>query len=196
MLTVSPAYCAIDIARHLGPQDGLVIADAVLHLGPDRAILTELIGKMQAYPGIRAALWAVQHADSRSESPLETLGRYAFISAGLPAPLSNVWVWAGGHWFRTDHLLPESGVVLEADGALKYNDRSDADTVVTSEKERERLLRKAGFGVARYNWADAVGRPWIIPERAREAALLRNGRPIPTCWTLDPPWAAGTAARG
>lgn len=188
--TVGAAYCAIDIARHLGPLDGLVIADAVLRGGLDRAVLTELIRDMQAYPGISTAHWVAEKADARSESALETLGRHAFVSARLPAPLSNVWVPAGGQWFRADHLLPDTGVVLEADGAVKYNDRPDADTIVTSEKERERQLRRAGYGVVRHNWADAVGRPWVIPQRAREADRLRNGRPVPTCWTLEPPWVA------
>ena len=145
---------------------------------------------MQAYPGISTAHWVAEKADARSESALETLGRHAFVSARLPAPLSNVWVPAGGQWFRADHLLPDTGVVLEADGAVKYNDRPDADTIVTSEKERERQLRRAGYGVVRHNWADAVGRPWVIPQRAREADRLRNGRPVPTCWTLEPPWVA------
>lgn len=195
--TVSPAYCAVDIARHLGPLDGLVVADAVLHRGSDPEVLAELIGRMQAYPGISTALWVVQNADARCESPLETLGRHAFISAGMPAPLSNVWVSAGGRWFRVDHLLPETGTVLEADGAVKYNDRPDANSVVANEKERERLLRSAGFGVVRYTWADAVSRPGIIVRRAREEQVQWQASTVPTCWTLDSPWApGGSAGRG
>ena len=193
--TVSPAFCAVDVARHAGSLDGLAITDAVLHGGVDRATVQLLIGQMLNYPGIASAQWASEHADPRCESPLETLGRYAFISAGLPPPLSNAWVWNGSQWFRVDHLLPEDGVVLEADGAVKYNNRSDADSVVAGEKERERLLRSAGFGVARYTWADAANRPWVIPARAREVAELRTGRPAPTCWQLDAPTDGFAAAR-
>jgi hypothetical protein len=187
---VSAAFCAVDISRHLGPVDGLVVADAALHGGTTREALYELIRNMQAYPGIATALWVAQHADPRSESPLETLGRHAFISAGITPPLSNVWICVLGQWFRVDHLLPDSGVVLEADGAIKYDDRPDASVIVTNEKERERLLRGAGFGVARYSYADAVGRPSAILRKATEAARLRNGLPVPTCWMLDPPWRA------
>ena len=85
--------------------------------------------------------------------------------------------------------------VLEADGAVKYNDRPDADTIVTLEKERERLLRRAGFGVVRYTFADAVNRPDIIVERARQAALLRPAGPAPTCWAMDPPWGDSSILR-
>jgi len=193
--TVGAAYCAVDVARHLGPRDGLVVADAALHGGVDPASLIDLIKNMQAYPGISTALWVAQHADPGCESALETLGRYAFLAAKLTPPLSNVWVRVDDRWFRVDHLQPESGVVLEADGAVKYNNRDDADQVVTSEKARERALRRAGFGVVRYTWADAVGSPWSIPQRARDEASLRAGKPVPTCWTLDPPWSTTPPAR-
>ena len=194
--TVSPTYTAIDIARHLGPLDGLVIADAALRRGVQRDAMYALISKMQAYPGINTARWVVEHADSRSESPLETLGRHAFIEAGLPAPISNVWIQAGGQWFRSDHVIPDVGVLLEADGAVKYNDRDDADDVVTSEKERERKLRAAGYGLARYNWADAFNQPWRIIQKVREAAELRPQLPVPQNWTLASPWSQfSTSAR-
>ncbi len=185
--TVSPAFAAIDVARHQGPIDGLVTADAVLRRGVDRAALFDLIGNMTAYPGMATALWVAQHADPRSESPLESLGRFSFLTAKLPVPLSNVWVRTDRQWFRVDHLIPDTGVIIEADGALKYNNRPDADVVVTAQTVREELLRRAGFAIARYNWSDAVSRPWIIPRRAHEAAALRRVGPPPKCWQLDPP---------
>jgi hypothetical protein len=193
--TVSPAYAAVDIARHLGPLDGLVIADAALRRGVERDAMYALISNMQAYPGISTARWVVEHADARSESPLESLGRHAFIEAGLPAPISNVWIHAGGQLFRSDHLVPDTGVLLEADGAVKYNDREDANEVVTSEKERERKLRAAGYGIARYNWADAVSQPWRIIKKASEAADLRPRMPVPHDWMLEPPWGPAFAIR-
>jgi len=193
--TVSPAYAAVDIARHLGPLDGLIIADAALRRGVQRDAMFALVGKMQAYPGISTAQWVVERADPRSESPLETLGRYAFIEAGLAAPLSNVWMRAAGQWFRSDHLIPDVGVLLEADGAVKYNDRIDADDVVASEKERERKLRAAGYGLVRYTWADAVNQPWRIIQMAREAAELRPQMPVPQDWTLASPWGPAIGIR-
>ncbi len=184
--TVGAAFAAVDTARHLGPIAGLVTSDAALRTGTDSAVLFDLIGHMTAYPGIATARWVAQHADPRAESPLESLGRYSFLSLELPAPLSNVWVRTANQWFRVDHLIPESGVILEADGAVKYNNRPDADTIVTAQNVREALLRQAGFGIVRYTWSHAVNRPWIIPRRARDAAKLRPGPP-PKCWQLDPP---------
>jgi hypothetical protein len=87
-----------------------------------------------------------------------------------------------------DHLLPDDGVVLDGDGGLKYRNRPDADKIVGDEKERERLLRSAGFGVVRYTWADAIARPGQLLHRVTEAKRLRHNQPAPTGWRLDPPW--------
>ncbi len=185
--TVSPAFAAVDAARHQGPLEGLVVMDAVLHSGIHRESVWDVIRHMLAYPGIKTAQWALEHADARAESPLETLGRHSFLSAGLPPPLSNVWVRTDATWFRVDHLIPSTGVILEADGAVKYNNRPDADAIVRSEKERERLLRQAGFAVGRYSWSDAVNAPRTIPSRAAQAGRSRPPGTPPTCWTLEPP---------
>ena len=80
--TVSPAYCAVDLARHYGARDGIVAADRVLAAGVHRDVLANLIDNMVRYPGIESARWAVEHADPRAESPLESLGRFAFLSEG------------------------------------------------------------------------------------------------------------------
>ncbi len=185
---VSPAFCAVDIARHLGARDGLVVADAVLHSGVDRRAITTIAANMLAYPGIAMVAWVAEHADRRAESPLESLCRYAFLAAGARPPLSNVWIGAGSRWFRVDHLLPDEAVVLEGDGAVKYRDRPDADAIVRDEKERERLIRGLGYGLVRYTWTDAVARPGRLLHRVREATRMRAPGPVPTGWRLDPPW--------
>jgi hypothetical protein len=185
---VSPAHCAIDVARHFGSRDGLVVADKVLHGDISREVLAAITRGMDHYPGINEARWVVEHADQRSESPLETLGRFAFLLAALPAPLSNVWIPAGGQWFRVDHLIPETGVILEADGAIKYSNRADASLLIADDRDRERLLRGLGFGLTRYQWSTAVHHPGEVIFRAAEAARLRGPQPVPTCWRVDSPF--------
>lgn len=185
--SVGPAFAAVDLARHLGPLDGLLATDAALHSGAGRWELQELARQMTGYPGMSTVQWVIDNAEERAESPLETMGRFSFLTAGSTAPMSNVWIKTGRRWFRVDHLIPETGVIVEADGAVKYNNRPDADAVVTSQRERERLLRTQGFGIARYNWNDAVTQPWVIPVRAGEAATQRRSGPVPTCWTLQDP---------
>jgi hypothetical protein len=185
---VGPAYTTIDIARHFGARVGLAVADKVLHLGTSREELAAVTTGMDRYPGINEARWVVENADGRAESPLESLGRLAFLGARLPAPLSNVWIPAGRQWFRVDHLVPDTGVILEADGALKYDNRPDAARLIAEDRDRERLLRDLGFCIVRYTWAVAAHRPGVIVHRAAEAARLRGPLPVPTCWTLESPF--------
>lgn len=186
--TVSPAYCAVDVARHAGARDGLVVADKVIASGVSREVLAQLVIDMERYPGISTARWVIEQADPRAESPLESLGRLAFVAARHPAPLSNAWIPFHGRWYRADHLLADAGVIVEADGAVKYNNRPDAAALVNNDRDRERDLRSLGFGIARYSWAIAVANPGEIIRRATEAERLRNGRSAPKCWTLDAPW--------
>lgn len=193
--TVSAAYCAVDLARHHGSRSGLIATDHVLHQGASPEVLTQLTADMVNYPGMAHARWAIEHADGRAESPLETLGRYAFLQAGLPAPLSNVWIPVANRWFRVDHLLPDSGVILEADGAVKYDNRLDASALVTSDRERERMLRSLSFGVVRFTWNTALNHPGVILHRVREAARLRGNMPAPTQWTLELPGSSTQEGR-
>lgn len=184
VLVISPAFTVVEVARHARPIDGLLVADAAMHHGVGRETLAVLVGSMPHHPGIEQAAWVAEHADPRAESPLETLGRFAFISAGQPAPLSNVWVTDGVNEYRVDLLMPDTGVVLEGDGDLKYQDGSTAAAIVKAEKERERILRKLGFGVVRFDFGLALHRPGELVRRAAEEADRRVGPP-PTRWSLD-----------
>lgn len=183
----SSAYTAIDIARHSSPAEALAVVDAVLHSGVHRERLSRLLEDLQSYPGIEQAVWAVGNGDPRVESPTESLGRLAFLEAGLPAPLSNVWVSVDGTSYRVDHLIPETGVVLEADGALKLNNRADAHEQVRRQIVRESWLRSKGFALERYDMPMGLFRRPAIVRLAERAARSQHGRPIPTCWSLDRP---------
>ncbi len=146
---------------------------------------------MQAYSGIRTAAWAVEHADPRAESPLESLGRLVFLAAGRRPPLSNVWIWSGSERYRVDHLLPDVALVLEADGALKYNLRPDAADVIRAQNRRQEALQRWGYGVVRYTWAD-VHMPAQFLWRVDAAVRARPAIPPTARWTQDAP--AGFAA--
>ena len=201
---VDPIYCAVDVARHRGAAEGLMVADAALHrtwrrrseadlaecdpdVSDERIGMARLTESMTAYPGITTARWVAEHADARTESPLESLGRFAFLAAGRPAPISNPWICVHGRVFRVDHLLAETGVVLEADGALKYDSRPDAGALVLADREREGLLRSAGYPVVRYSWSTAINAPDTLVRRADEAGRGRMVPP-PTSWSMEPPW--------
>jgi hypothetical protein len=184
---VSLEYAAVDVARHTDHAEALSVLDHALHRGADRESLSLLAKQMSRYPGIELARWAIQHGDERVESPLESLGRLAFLEAGRPAPLSNVWIFDDTRAYRADLLIPDTGVVLEGDGNVKYHDRSDAASVIADQVARERWLRRRGYGVERFDHGVARFRREQIVIRADQAARQRGDRPPPQDWSLDPP---------
>jgi hypothetical protein len=185
--TVSVSYTAIDVARHTDPAEALAVVDQVLRRGVDRAELAYIIEHMEHYPGMDVAAWAVTHGDGRAETALESLGRLAFIEVDRKPPLSNVWIDDGRRAVRVDHLIEDSGVVLEGDGAVKLNNRPDAAKVIENQVERERFLRRLDYSVERYNFVTARSRRSEILRRADRAARERGGRRPPTSWSMEPP---------
>lgn len=89
-------------------------------------------------------------ADGRVDSPLESFTRWILRQLGLPPPLLQVDVLHRGVFLgRVDFAWPELGVVLEADGMVKY-----VDGALKAEKRRELALRRAGLEVVRSTWDD------------------------------------------
>ncbi len=179
----------MDLARYGSRLQGLMVADAVLASGTSIEVLADIIDNLDLYHGIRNARWVLEHADGRSESPLETTGRLVCIQFGLPPVVCNPWIVGRARARRADILLPDHGIILEADGSVKYNNRHDASQVVDDEKERDWELRALGFDVIRFGKRLALDSPAELAARVRRTMTLRKGRSSPTCWQLDSPWA-------
>lgn len=168
-----PARTAVDVARVRGFRAGLVTADAVLARGGTREQLSEVLDRSVRWPGLAVARRVVEHADGRSETALESLGRARFIEHGLPpCDLQVVLGDADGPIGRVDHYWPEHGTVAEGDGALKYTDA----TALFEEKRREDRLREAGFEVVRYTWDEALRHPEMVVARILRAFARHAAR--------------------
>jgi hypothetical protein len=176
---VSQAWTAADVSRTAPIPAALAVADAVARAGFD---IAEAITHMSHWCGVGRARWVADHADPLAESPLETLGRFTCIEFDLPLPVSNAWVGDQRPAYRVDGLWPFHGVVHEADGALKYDNRPDAASIVTKQREREWELRQLfGLDVVRYGWDLAVHRRHELARRF--AARLSHGqRSTPVRW--------------
>ncbi|TDD64599.1 hypothetical protein E1262_27705 [Jiangella aurantiaca] len=185
---MSPGWAVADAARSGPVLPALVAADAAAAAGHD---LRAGVVAMAGWPGVGRARWVAEHADPRAESPLETLGRFTCLQFDLPLPVCNAWVGEGEPEYRVDGLWPFHGVVFEADGALKYDNRPDASRIVARQGEREWRLRRLGLDVVRFGWDLA----WRNREElaARFAGLLREhaGRERPVRWWKHVP---GTGA--
>jgi hypothetical protein len=187
--TVGPAWMVVDLARTVDRATALVVADAVVGSGTTKDGLKRALPAMRRWPGTERAQWVIEHANGRSESALETLGRLACIEHELPVPVSNAWVGIDRPVYRVDHLWPWHGVVAEGDGAMKYRDAADPATVVAEEKERQWFLeQELGLTVVRYGWDLAYGDRPQLATRFRRVLNSRGRLSVPIPWweTNDP----------
>jgi very-short-patch-repair endonuclease len=166
----SAARTAIDIARSCGVTAGVVALDAVLHeRAAEPAEVEQILKHQTGWPYSRRAHRAVDLADGRSESVLETLVRVCLVSRGVPRPELQVWVDTARGRYRVDMLWPDARVVVEADGLEKY--RAGWQTVV-DEKCRHEAIERAGYAVLRVTWRELMSDADDVARRVL-AALAR-----------------------
>jgi len=173
--TLRPSFVAVDLARGCDRRMGLMLADGAATRDGSREGLARAEPDMGAWPGIQLARWAVANSDPDVESPLESVGRYAFLRAGLPPGVCNMWVGDRYPRFRLDHYWAEHRLAAEADGIDKYGS-TDPMQAVRAEKQREWQLQEWGIRVVRYTWNAAFLMPDVLAGRI--ATMLRV-EPLP-----------------
>lgn len=151
--TVSvPDACVATAADH-GFEAAVVAMDAALKGGmTTRAALTASLSQSGLRYGAGRARAAVLAVDPTCESPGETRTRLILVEAGLDVRSQVSLSDDEGFIGRVDFLVGNR-VVVEFDGAVKY-DGIEGRRALMAEKRREERLRDAGFRVVRLTWAD------------------------------------------
>jgi hypothetical protein len=166
--TTTVARTVIDLARCRPFDEGVILADAALHLGATtHAELVAVRDACNSWPGIGRAAKVVAFADGAAESPLESHSRVALAHGGLPAPTlqAEILLRDGGR-LRVDFLWAQWRVIGEADGRIKYQRPDD----LWREKLREDALRELGYEVVRWTWDEIVNHPEVVVARILRAA--------------------------
>ncbi|MBM9478466.1 hypothetical protein JL107_18605 [Nakamurella flavida] len=174
----TPARTVVDLARTVGFEQAVAIADAALFLGlTTTEELSAQVGRAARYRGIARARRVVSFADGRSESVGESRSRVLLTAAGV-APVDLQAVMRnerGGFLGRVDFLFAGRRTIGEFDGEMKYGRLSaDPARTVFDEKVREDGLREAGFAVVRWTWRDLVD-PAQLAARIRRAIPRQVG---------------------
>ncbi len=176
----SLARTAIDLAAGLPLPDALVVLDdacrklcASMVGSPKRAtfadarlatVSRDLLVAAMARP-LRPLREAISKADPIRESPTESLTAGHLYLSGLPMPEFQPPVRTRLGTYFPDFVWQDVMLIVETDGAVKYNDRRD----LIAEKEREDVLRELGYRFIRVLAKDIMLRPeWAI-ERIRRA---------------------------
>jgi hypothetical protein len=176
------ARTIIDIGREDGPLSAVVAADSALHRGlVQLTTLWAHVRDCRGWPGIRAARRAIEFADERSESPLESASRFK-LDGLVPAPQLQMSIYDlnGNFAGRADFLWPEFGVIGEADGLEKYDNDLDR-TSLRKEKLRQELFEQLGLVVVRWGSLDLAAIDRLV-ERLNKAYVRGAQQTGPRKW--------------
>lgn len=182
----SLARTAIDLARLLSYEWGVIACDASLAAGLDRDVLLAAARRCAGWPGARRAMSAALFAHPGADSPLESVSRVQLNRLGFPQPVVQFPIVAGGAILATsDFGWEDHHLVGECDGKVKYGEllrpgETPADAVMR-EKRREERIRGAGFWIVRWGWAEAWNPPVL-------RSIVAKG------FALAPRWAAERAS--
>ncbi|MDT4929858.1 MAG: hypothetical protein QOF92_2725 [Pseudonocardiales bacterium] len=182
----SIARTLIDVARHRRLATAVAAIDAALQRGlTTYEELDDVVRSCWNWPGIARARRALHLADHRAESPLESVSRLVIPRLGLPAPEPQI-TFTDRHGRivgRGDFYWDEFGVVGEADGRGKYDERP----VLTAEKDRQEELEDLGLVAVRWGWRHVQGGQHILRTKLLngfERGRRRDRSRFPRLWTL------------
>jgi very-short-patch-repair endonuclease len=160
------ARTVVDLARSTSFRDGVVVADSALRMNlTSKPRLRQVLAECGPIRGTQRARDVIEFADALSESVLESIGRVAFAESGLPKPELQVQIGVPKVFARTDYLWRQYWTIAEADGVLKYDDRTHA----VRQLERDTRLRDAGFEVVHFGWREIMHEPETVVARIRTA---------------------------
>jgi len=141
-----------------------VVADSALRSGVTnvQALNAQLTRTPRNSKGIAAAVLVTAEADGRAETAIESISRFAFITAGLPYAELNQWIGAR----RVDFLWERYKLIGEADGIGKYGLTEDEIRAnLRAERLRQRELEDAGYCFVRWLWDEIWTTPQLVVAR-------------------------------
>lgn len=175
MRVTTPARTAFDIGRS-GPAAQVVpVLDALLNAtGAKVADVASLAEAKTGARGVRRLRSLLPLVDPGAESPPETRVRLLLISAGLPAPETQIEFGDafGRAWIRLDMGWREWRVAVEYDGVQHWTDKFQR----TWDIDRIAIVEERGWTVVRVS-AEMLSRPQVLVERVR-AKLRAAGCPV------------------
>ncbi|HEY2715128.1 MAG TPA: hypothetical protein VGI73_02795 [Solirubrobacterales bacterium] len=140
----------------------------------DRLSLPQLLERYPRRRGcrtVRLALRRLEESPSgQTASPLEERFLPFLRAYGLPIPRLNEWIDLGARSYRVDCRWPGTKEIVELDGFSTHGTRS----AFRDDRERDRRLRVAGYGLTRISWAQLDDEPAAIAADLRALLGLQS----------------------
>jgi hypothetical protein len=149
-----PERTAIDLARTLPREEGLVVLDGLVAAGLDPSLLTKEVAKFAEFEHVVKARELVGLTRSGVDAPPETRLRLAMLDAGLPSPDVDMRIVdkAGRVLARGELGYRRYLIWVEHDGYLEHSDRS----AFRYDRSRTTWLQRRGWLVVRCSDADVA----------------------------------------
>ena len=147
--TTDPLTTVFEIALRHGFAEGLVAMDWLLREGVPRHRVEEAAARLGPVRGISALRHVIAHAVDNSLSPYESYARALLLQAGIGDWQVNARIAVPPNLYMADLL--RGRLIVEIDGAQKYDGTTFAptDAAIREEREREKHLQNAGYVVVR-----------------------------------------------
>lgn len=157
--TTDPLTTVFEIGLRHGFAEGLVAMDWLLREGMPRHQVEEHAARLGRIRGIETLRRVIAHAVDNSLSPYESYARALLLQAGIGGWQVNARITIPPNLYVADLL--RGRVIVEIDGAQKYDGAtfSPTESTIREEREREKRLQNAGYLVVR-----------VSPEQLRENA--------------------------
>ena len=140
----------------------------------DPLSLPHLLDRYPRRRGCRTVKKALKRLEeSPSGAPASKLEErfLPFLRAyGLPIPNLNEWIDLGGRRYKVDCRWPGTKEVVELDSWKSHGTRS----AFVEDRERDRRLRVAGYGLTRITWAQLDTEPAAIAADLRALLNIRS----------------------
>jgi hypothetical protein len=164
----TPLRTVIDLAAALTePALKRLLGQALTRHRISPSSLTRAMTRLGPRRGIAKLRRVMATALIPSRSELEDVVYDLIIANGFELPAVNEAMRGEGRWVVPDFRWAEQRIVLEADGARWHgNALARAD-----DRERQRLLERAGEAVLRVTWHQAVSEPGRVAHRLRLAGV-------------------------
>ena len=169
LTVVDPITALIGCARDAPIREGLVIVESAFQRLGARLSYSRLhkaLSEVKRVRGARKARYIADIMSPLSESPAETLARLAFLDLGFN-PVQQYEIPTHRGVYRVDAVLVKERLVLEVDGALKYQSGQD----VLDEKVREDVIRLEGWDFVRFTWDDVL-HPARVERKLRRKGII------------------------
>lgn len=120
---------------------------------------------------VKRALVRIEESPSGpAESPLEEKFLPFLRAYGLPIPRLNEWIVLGDKRCKVDCRWPGTKEIVELDSWEAHGTRS----AFREDRERDRRLRVAGYGLTRISWAQLEDEPVAIAADLRALLSIRS----------------------